>query len=243
MDASRVRVGCCGFPIARAEYGKNFRVTEIQQTFFDPPPRDTLRVWRKQAPSDFEFVVRAWQLITHDATSPTYAKLRRHLTALDLKQAGGFRTTPIVLDAWKTMREILDILGADKVLFQTPETFYPGPDSRDRMRRFFATIERAGVLCLWDPRGMWPDEEIAEVCEDAELLHVVDPFERPSLTCGMQYWRILGFEGFRHRFEDAELRELCECIPPDEDTYTLFANASMLDDAIRMRNLVEPSIS
>jgi uncharacterized protein YecE (DUF72 family) len=33
----RVKVGCCGFPLAKAEYYRWFPVVEIQQTFYNPP--------------------------------------------------------------------------------------------------------------------------------------------------------------------------------------------------------------
>ncbi|MHC1610664.1 MAG: DUF72 domain-containing protein [Candidatus Methanospirareceae archaeon] len=32
--------------------------------------------WRLRAPKEFEFTVKAWQLITHEPTSPTYRKAR-----------------------------------------------------------------------------------------------------------------------------------------------------------------------
>lgn len=38
----------CGFTIGAAAYYKKFKVVEVQQTFYDPPPRATLERWRAQ---------------------------------------------------------------------------------------------------------------------------------------------------------------------------------------------------
>jgi len=70
----RVRVGCCGFPVSRKRYYESFRVVEVQQTFYKLPSRETLERWRREAPPDFEFTVKAWQVVTHPPSSPTWRK-------------------------------------------------------------------------------------------------------------------------------------------------------------------------
>jgi len=80
-----VRVGCCGFSMARVEYYRRFPVVEIQQTFYNLPRIATAERWCREAlacrprngPADFEFTMKAWQLITHEASSPTYRRLRK----------------------------------------------------------------------------------------------------------------------------------------------------------------------
>jgi uncharacterized protein YecE (DUF72 family) len=62
-----VRVGCCGFPGGLARYGQTFSVAEVQQTFYQPPPLKTLEKWRTLVPGGFEFTLKAWQLMTHEA--------------------------------------------------------------------------------------------------------------------------------------------------------------------------------
>ena len=68
----RVKVGCCGFPRGMKDYFSHFRLVEVQQTLYKMPKLETALRWRQQAPSDFNFTVKAWQLITHPATRPTY---------------------------------------------------------------------------------------------------------------------------------------------------------------------------
>jgi uncharacterized protein YecE (DUF72 family) len=86
----RLKVGCCGFRSARADYVQLFPVVEVQQTFYQPPQISTLKRWREDAPTDFEFTIKAWQLITHEARSPTYKRLKRELTEKSAKSAAHF---------------------------------------------------------------------------------------------------------------------------------------------------------
>ena len=71
-----IKVGLCGFTVGMAQYPRYFPVVEIQQTFYQPPEDKTLRCWRANAPPDFEFTLKGWQLITHTSTSSTYMVFR-----------------------------------------------------------------------------------------------------------------------------------------------------------------------
>lgn len=71
-----VKVGCCGFPVSRARYFGAFGVVEVQRTFYQPPAKELAEKWKRQSPGDFEYTLKAWQLITHEPTSPTYRKLK-----------------------------------------------------------------------------------------------------------------------------------------------------------------------
>jgi len=69
-----VKDGCCGFPVGMKKYFENFDVVEVQKTFYKPPSQKTAEKWRKNAPENFEFTIKAWQVITHPPSSPTYRK-------------------------------------------------------------------------------------------------------------------------------------------------------------------------
>jgi uncharacterized protein YecE (DUF72 family) len=75
-----VKVGCCGFPINKKEYFKKFSLVELQSTFYEIPAKiETVKKWREEAPKDFEFTLKAFQVITHDSKSPTYKRLKENL--------------------------------------------------------------------------------------------------------------------------------------------------------------------
>src|ERR1044071_6080290 len=97
---STIKIGTCGFGVAQAEYARSFSCVEVQHTFYEPPRLTTLNRWRMQMPADFEFALKAWQLITHEAKSPTYRRLKRKLSETQKAEAGYFRATEIVNEAW-----------------------------------------------------------------------------------------------------------------------------------------------
>src|SRR3954470_24567962 len=171
---TEVRVGLCGFTMAFADYVREFGVVEVQQTFYEPPADATLVRWRRQAPLRFEFTLKAWQLITHEASSPTYRRLRRPLNAHERRECGSFRATPVVLDAWSRTLECARLLRAGAVLLQCPRSFRAPPENADRLRQLIATAERPGGARLrWEPHGPWTPELVPEPCRAIELVHVV----------------------------------------------------------------------
>src|SRR5687767_6730924 len=107
-----IKLGMCGFTIGARAYYKQFRVVEVQQTFYDPPPPETLERWRSEAPVDFEFTMKAWQVITHRGTSRTYRRLRSAFSDQAREEAGGFRVNGTVMGGWKTTLHGARILNA-----------------------------------------------------------------------------------------------------------------------------------
>ena len=236
-----VRIGLCGFTLAFEDYIREYRLVEVQQTFYEPPQDGTMRRWRALAPSDFEFTIKAWQLVTHDASSPTYRRLRSPLTDIDRAEAGGFRTSPIVLRAWGRTLDCAAILRASAILLQCPASFRPTDDNVDRLRTFFGTVQRpSGVRMLWEPRGPWPDKTVATLCRDLDLVHVVDPFVSTTVTPEQTYLRLHGITGARHVYTDAELDRLADMLPTalDQPAYVLFNNIPRVEDARRFRAIL-----
>ena len=236
-----VRIGLCGFTMAFEDYVREYRLVEIQQTFYEPPREGTMRRWRALAPADFEFTIKAWQLLTHDASSPTYRRLRSPLADVDRGAVGGFRTSPIVLRAWDRTLDCAAILRATAILLQCPASFRPTDENTDRLRAFFAKVERpAGVRILWEPRGQWPADVVAALCRELDLVHVVDPFVSTTVTPDQTYLRLHGTTGARHVYTDAELEQLAETLPvaPSHPPYVLFNNLPRVTDARRFRAIL-----
>lgn len=234
-----VKIGLCGFTIAIAEYPRWFPVVEVQQTFYQPPTAGVMRRWRTTTPPELEFTIKAWQLITHTAASPTYRRLKRELTAQERKEAGGFRDSPIVQEGWRVTVECARMLGATSILFQCPASFRPTDENIARMDAFFRRLDRPdGVRLLWEPRGPWPADVVAALCRSHDLVHVVDPFVNPTVTRGVTYFRLHGVTGARHVYSDDELLRLRDQIPATGETYALFNNIPRADDARRFGRLL-----
>ncbi len=233
--APDILVGCCGFPVARARYFAELSVVEIQQTFYQPPSLEVARRWRSEAPSGFQFCLKAWQLITHPPSSPTYRRLREPLSG-SREAYGCFRPTREVADAWRRTLEVARALQASACLFQSPPSFPPSDQAIQHLRRFFGSVERNGIAFVWEPRGPWPAEVVAELCRELELVHGVDPFLAQETAGAVAYYRLHGIGGYRYRYTDADLQALYERCRSSLrkgrcPVYVLFNNLSMLDDA------------
>jgi len=239
VGKTAIKTGCCGFAVGRRKYFETFPVVEIQQTFYQPPKPETAKRWREEAPSGFEFTLKAWQLITHEARSPTYRRLKTPLSEKEKRQVGAFRWTDVVRRAWDATFEIARSLDAEKVLFQCPASFKPTPENKDRMRQFFSTISRRGKVCIWEPRGEWQQEEVAGLCRELRLVHCVDPFQAETVTRGLRYYRLHGIGGYRHEYTHEELGELCQRRARAGASYFLFNNVSMFRDAVRFQALLK----
>jgi uncharacterized protein YecE (DUF72 family) len=236
-----IRIGCCGFAGARARYFKTFGLVEVQQTFYDPPQLKTAEKWRADAPTDFEFTVKAWQLITHTANSPTYRRLRKALSGSEQPLVGNFQVTKPVLHAWETTAEIARALRVRVILFQCPASFTPTDENLANMRKFFSTVKREDFLVAWEPRGKWEDSTIQSLCKALDLIHCVDPFVRQPVTTGVHYFRLHGIGGYRYQFTDENLRWLRTLCRKGKATYFLLNNLSMFDDALRLRRMAQNS--
>lgn len=236
-----MKLGMCGFTIGAAAYFKQLMVVEVQQTFYDPPPLPTLEKWRSSAPADFEFTMKAWQVITHLGTSRTYRRLRRDFSDRERAEAGGFRLNATTLAAWKTSVDAARALRATSILFQCPPSFRPTEENIGAMTRFLETIERPnGVRLMWEPRGPWPDDLVLSLCRNLHLTHAVDPFIRPSLTPNLLYWRFHGNKSHYANYTDDELRQIIDWLPaPDvTDAYVMFNNVPRVKDVRRIRELL-----
>ncbi len=237
------KVGCCGFPLARSKYYSHFSVVEVQQTFYQPPKTSAVKRWRDEAVSDFEFTLKAWQLITHEPSSPTYRRLKIKLTEQQKHEVGSFKWSETTRLAWEKTLEVATILAADKIIFQCPASFKPTVENKNDLRRFFSKIQRRNLRLIWEPRGQWLDEEVAELCKELDLVHCVDPFKKRSVTSGLFYFRLHGIGGYRHTYADAELNRLSEWVNRPGLTYVMFNNVNMLDDALRFKELLGQQVS
>lgn len=94
-----LKIGCCGFPMAKRAYYELFEVVEIQKTFYNPPRLETARKWQEEVPADFEFTAKSWQLITHPPSSPTHRKANLKITEEKQGSYGFFNNIHMAEDA------------------------------------------------------------------------------------------------------------------------------------------------
>ncbi|MBI4054790.1 MAG: DUF72 domain-containing protein [Elusimicrobia bacterium] len=243
-----LKIGCCGFPVSQQRYYREFEVVEIDSTFYQLPALRTIERWRKQAPADFEFTVKAWQLITHPAQSATYRRLREKLSSRQRDRCGYFRWSEEVLRAWRRTAEVAQVLRARWILFQTPPTFYPHPELLRNLYRFFKQIHRGDFLFVWEPWiERWDGKLVLKICRDLGLFFGGDPLQYGELFGKVAYARLHGaYVGRRidhgHRYSAQELERLAQWCR-SKTGCVFFNNRHMFEDARHLRGAIPTLVS
>ncbi|HEC82665.1 MAG TPA: DUF72 domain-containing protein [Thermoplasmatales archaeon] len=230
-----IKIGCCGFRGKKADYFKNFEVVEIQKTFYNLPSVETAKKWRKESPKNFEYVMKAWQIITHPSNSPTYRKAGI-LIEENRENYGFFKPTEEVLNAWEKCREFAKFLNTKIIVFQCPPSFNESKENIKNMKQFFSSIEKDFVF-VWEVRGKWNEKTIEELCRKFDLIHCVDPFKNESVYGRIKYYRLHGIKWYNYDYNIEELKKLLEICKNDENVYCLFNNTYMLKNAIEFKKL------
>ncbi len=232
---SQVKIGCCGFPRGMKHYFSQFKVCEVQQTFYKLPRLETALRWRREAGPDFEFTIKAWQVITHPPSSPTYRRSGLKIEPGKEGNYGFFRPSDEVMEAWRKTKETGEALGVRIIVFQCPASFRETAESVANTRVFFRAIDRSGFVLVWEPRGEWDGGRVRALCEELDLVHCVDPLKAVPLYGRLKYFRLHGGPGYRHTYTDEELERLKGMV--EGETYFMFNNISMYDDALRLKRL------
>lgn len=124
------------------------------------------------------------------------------------------------------------------IVFQCPASFQPTEENKRNFRKFFSAIKRGDFYFAWEPRGVWPKEEIKNLCADLDLIHCVDPFKDEPLYGKIVYFRLHGRDSYRYKYTDEDLKNLLEKISKRTAHYIMFNNVFMFEDAIRFSNLI-----
>lgn len=246
-----VKVGCCGWAVrgGRKAYFKAFKLIEVQSTFYKLPRLQTAKTWREEAPPGFEFNAKAWQTITHPPSSPTWRKAGLTVPKSRASRYGGLKPTEENFEAWGKTKEICDVLKAKVCVLQCPASFQWSSENTKNIRDFMNTIDRRGLEVGWEPRGDWRQhgDEVAKICDELRLTHVVDVFRwKPLSKHRLGYIRLHGIGrgevNYRYEYSDEDLRRLlgwmAELEPNREAVYVLFNNLSMADDSARFLRML-----
>lgn len=235
MENLLIKIGCCGFPISKAKYYQNFSLVEVNSTFYNYPKLNVLSKWRDDAPSKFEFTVKAHQDVSH-----TY---RFSLPDCD--------------KAVDQMVEACKVLNSQILLIQTPASFKPDSINLSKIRRFFRKMRKHPVTWVWETRGSeWTAPQIKSLLEDllkkSSVIHCTDPFvNQPVHVEEIAYFRLhgLGDRMYYYQYSNEELQKLMETLQRFRKCriYVLFNNLTMYIDALRfsefLRNAEFPSVT
>ncbi|MEM3406102.1 MAG: DUF72 domain-containing protein [Nitrososphaerota archaeon] len=221
-----IKIGCCGFPIAKEKYYKEFDLVEINSTFYKIPSIKLAQKWRNEAPENFEYALKAYQGITHDYK-------------MEIKKE--------CLDYLNQMIELCKNLKSKILLFQTPASFTP--EYLNKAEKFFSKIKYSELKIVWETRGeKWLEiyDKLSKILEKYSITHVVDPFiNKPCYINEIAYYRLHGLSKkmYYYKFSDNDLLSLKEKIfnysKKANEIYVLFNNINMYEDSIRFKKLLE----
>jgi len=187
------------------------------------PKTTTLRRWMSEAPKGFEFVIRCHRNVTH----PSDQGPERFTT-------GHFRGTTEVEKAWIMTKRAADTLGAKVVVFETPASFTPAADNIDKLSNFFRKDgPTTGMTCVWEPKGPWSDEQVAEVCQEIGLVRCVDPLRDDVPAGPVTFGHLHGYLAGRRGYDPDTCMTALEALlaPGPERTYLFLGNREAERDA------------
>ncbi len=248
-----IRVGCCGWGFyggGLKAYQRKFSTVEVQQSFYRLPRVRTAERWLAEAPEGFEFTVKAWQALTHPPTSPTWRRSGLKPEELERMQYGWLRPTRDNFEAWKRTKEVADALGARICVIQSPPNFKCTAENIENMRKFLSKIDRGKFALAWEPRGDWKEHprETEKICEELELIHVVDLMRREPLSKHpIAYIRLHGLNpreyDYNYEYSLDELTQLAakakKLDKKHREVYIMFNNFQMYKNAAQLMKILK----
>jgi uncharacterized protein YecE (DUF72 family) len=230
-------------------HADQFPVGELNRTFYSLPMVSTTERWREEAGDDFEFIVKAWQAMTHPWSSPTWNDHRDDILDEDTDDVGHLQPTDVLMNAWQATKKRAEALEARVVVLQTPPGFGATEEHAENMRALFDRIDRDGLTLAWEPRGTWLEnlDWVGDLCDDLDLVHVVDLFrDEPRSRGDLVYVRLHGRNEDRYdydyAYDTADLEDLADRLQDlhddHEDVYCLFNNYEMYGDATELLALL-----
>lgn len=224
-----IKIGCCGFPVSKTKYYRELPLVEINSTFYNYPKQSILLKWRREAPENFEFTVKAHQDISHTHR---------------------FNPNNECIKALNLMVEICKTLNSKILLIQTPASFKPEESNLKKVKEFFGKIGKHKIFWVWETRGdEWFKPEtkktLKKIFDEYGIIHCTDPFiSQPARVGEIAYFRLhgLGKRLYYYQYSDDELKKLLETVKKfnkKREVYVLFNNLTMFTDALRFKSLVE----
>lgn len=241
-----LKVGCCGFPVSKNKYFENLKLVEIQQTFYKILDEKLLEKWRKEAPEDFEFTVKAFQGITHTIKSPTWKK--SDLSKEELKKiknyVGNLRVNKITLEYWNKMLNYCKILKSKIILLQLPSSFTDSKENINQTIEFLKNVENKNIKIALELRG-WKLENKKKIFENFDLIDVIDiNISLPVVIKDILYTRLHGkYEKnkiiYKYDYSLEELKNIKNKINSlnAKEKYVLFNNSYMFKNALEFVKL------
>jgi len=219
---SVVLIGTVGFGGRRDRLPKGVTVVELVETFHQRLRPATLQAWRADLPDSLQLVLRVASEVTHPQPGSA--------------EVGHFRQSEAVDAAWEATLTAARAAEARALVFRSPASFSPTQGHRDALVRFSAraTADLPDTTLVWEPVGLWEDEEAAELAAEAGLVLAVDPVRVPPPPGDVAFCRLAGPLGVRGRYDDLDLVEVLEEVVGRSLALLVFEHPAATRDATRL---------
>lgn len=229
-------VGCCGTGgLKFEEYVKRFRAIELQETFYRRVRPTTLKKRRELVGEEFTFTMKAFQGITHPASSPTW---RRSGWKPDPPERYGLlKPTEENLELWQEILDNAEAVSAKAIVVQLPPSFVFTEDSFENVREFFRELPTKAEVAIEFRHHSWFREEVGKWLYEKGVMQALDPFTQSQIVRTKKaYFRLHGLaRGYRYQYTTDELRKLKGMA---KEGYVMFNNLAMVEDCSRFLDLL-----
>ncbi len=228
--------GCCGTGGLRfEEYVKKFNAIELQETFYRRVRPATLKKRREVAGESFIFTMKAFQGITHPASSPTWR--RSGWKPEPPEKYGLLRPTKENLELWQEVLESAEALSAKAVVVQLPPSFMFTDEAFEDVKEFFGEMPSKVEVAIEFRHRSWFREDVGGWLYGKGIMQALDPFTQPRIVKTKRvYFRLHGLaKGYRYQYTTEELRKLKDMA---EEGYVMFNNLAMVEDCSRFLDLL-----
>lgn len=204
-------------------YSRIFNFVEVNSTFYEIPSVVEAGTWRKMAPADFQFSVRAHRTITHTHK---------------------LKPNPEVFEAFEKMKRICNALNAEILHLQASPLFEVNESSVQNLRQLLASLSLGDLRLALEIRGTSKssglDCRLQRLMEDNNMIHSVDlsKDEEPAFDSDIVYSRLFG-KGKHNIYQptDGELAEIDQkaANTKSEKIVMSFHFVKMYKDAVRLK--------
>jgi uncharacterized protein YecE (DUF72 family) len=212
---SMITVGCAGFAVPATRYFKEYLFVEVQETHLAVPGPGTLRRWRREAPSGFEFALLGPREIGQE----------------------GFREGKVIETALRTLSEVGEELSAKTAVFSAPPDFPHNRANRAALRDFLKGVRKRFETIVFELGSAWDRDDLDALADETDTLASRDPLQHGLSKRKLAYYRLPGPAGHKSRYEDPAIERLAEIAgeaPKQEATY-VFTNVDMFADGKRFK--------
>lgn len=148
-------------------YSEIFNFVEVNSTFYQCPPAEMVKKWRRTVPKNFTFSVRCHHDLTHRI---------------------GLRPVEEAYDVFYKMKTFAVILQTPYIVLETPGTYDAATETRD----FFSSLNLKGIRLVWEYRAS-PNDDVTSLMRDFNIVQSVDlSRQKPSLKSDVAYSRLFG---------------------------------------------------